>query len=795
MPIFTDYDYYAPQFWIAARYLESLSMLAGFGLLETKRRINPTIFLVIYLAITVWLVASILYYKTFPICFIAGKGLTPFKIVSEYIICVLFAGSIVLLYIRRVHFDARVFRQILAALVLMICMELCFTLYVSDAMSDAFNEIGHLLKICAFYLIYKAIVVTALRDPINLLFRELGASERRLREAQQLAHLGRWELDVNTKVWTWTEEMYRFFSVALSSAPTLDAVLTLLQPQDRQTLRAMLSRSASLGAPFELMLRIEATAGQVRFGQLRGEALRDERGRVASLCGTLQDVTEQQLLIEGLKHRTAQLRERAAELLLARDAAEAANKAKSMFLANMSHELRTPLNAILGFSSLMRREPDVSPSQQETLDIINRSGEYLLALINDVLEMAKIEAGRLQLDVAPFDLGAMVRDAADMMRLRAEEKGLRLLLDQSSAFPRYIKGDEARLHQILVNLVGNAVKFTRHGSVIIRLGLRYDGQHLLMEVEDTGIGIKPEDQKRLFQPFVQLAEPGSRKGTGLGLVITRQFVELMGGSIGVESTPGKGSIFRVEIPVEPAAEAEIVLPAARAGDVCGLAAGQPAFRILIAEDQRENQLLLMKLMADIGIDTRLAENGEQCVTMFQDWQPHLIWMDRRMPVMDGIEATRQIRQLPGGREVKIVAVTASAFLEQRQKLLDAGMDDFVRKPYRIHEIYDCLARHLGLKYLYRSGAPEAGTGAPLVLTPAMLAVLPAALREELRDALASLDSERIGAVIQQAREADVDLGRVLAHLAENFDYSAIMNALTRDAKAGPAVPRPFEERG
>ncbi len=203
----------------------------------------------------------------------------------------------------------------------------------------------------------------------------------------------------------------------------------------------------------------------------------------------------------------------------------------------------------------------------------------------------------------------------------------------------------------------------------------------------------------------------------------------------------------------------------------------------------------MKLMADIGIDTRLAENGEQCVTMFQDWQPHLIWMDRRMPVMDGIEATRQIRQLPGGREVKIVAVTASAFLEQRQKLLDAGMDDFVRKPYRIHEIYDSLARHLGLKYLYRSGAPEAGTGAPVALTPAMLAVLPAALREELRDALVNLDSERIGAVIQQAREADVDLGRVLAHLAENFDYSAIMNALTRDAKAGPAVPRPYEERG
>jgi CheY-like chemotaxis protein/anti-sigma regulatory factor (Ser/Thr protein kinase) len=390
----------------------------------------------------------------------------------------------------------------------------------------------------------------------------------------------------------------------------------------------------------------------------------------------------------------------------------------------------------------------------------------------------------------------MVRDVADMMRLRAEEKGLRLQLDQSSAFPRYIKGDEARLRQILINLTANAVKFTGQGGVTIRLGLRRDDRpHLLMEVEDSGIGIKPEDQKRLFQPFVQLGEPAAQKGTGLGLTITRQFVELMGGSIGVKSTPGKGSIFRVELPVELAAEAHIrSLPAAaQTGEVCGLAPGQPAFRILIAEDQRENQLLLMKLMADIGIDARLAENGKQCVELFQDWQPHLIWMDRRMPVMDGIEATRRIRQLPGGKDVKIVAVTASAFDEQRRKLLDAGMDDFVRKPYRIHEIYDGLARHLGVKYLYRSNLPETGAETPATVTPAMLAVLPAPLRAGLKAALESLDSSLIEEAIAEAGKTDAGLASTLTLLTGNFSYPAILKALDAEqidsARGGQAPPQ------
>jgi signal transduction histidine kinase/CheY-like chemotaxis protein len=604
----------------------------------------------IYIAVTTGLIASILYLKTFPVCFIAGKGLTPFKITSEYIICVLLVGSIALLYRRRNHFDVLVFRQILCALVIMIGMELCFTLYVSDTMSDAFNEIGHLLKICVFYLVYKAIVVTALRDPVHLLFRELAASERNLRE-------------------------------------------------------------------------------------------------------------------------------RTTDLVLARDAAEAANKAKSAFLANMSHELRTPLNAILGFSNIMRREPDTTRGQREKLDVINRSGEHLLALINDVLEVAKIEAGRVQLADAPFDLGGMMRDVTDMMQVRAAEKGLRLQTDQSSKFPRYIVGDEARLRQVLINLIGNAVKFTEAGGVTVRLGTKQNSSsHLIIEVEDSGPGIAPEDQQRVFEPFVQLGALADNKGTGLGLTITRQFVRLMKGTLTLESTPGKGTLFRIDLPLRQAEESDIsTLHRADERDVTGLAPGQPDWRILIVEDQLENQLLLANLMESVGFQIKVAENGRQGVELFQTWRPHFIWMDRLMPVMDGIEATKAIRGLPGGNEVKIVAVTASAFEEQREGVLEAGMDDFVRKPYRADEIYECLSRQLGVRYAYL--AHDKPAEASMELAPEALSVLPEALRRELEAALESLESERIEIVVGQVARYDKELFRSLTRLAQEFDYPAILKAL------------------
>ncbi|AEF99558.1 PAS domain S-box protein [Methylomonas methanica] len=496
----------------------------------------------------------------------------------------------------------------------------------------------------------------------------------------------------------------------------------------------------------------------------------------------VRDITERKQAEEELRRYRGQLEEtvehRTAELLLARNAAEAANKAKSAFLANMSHELRTPMNAILGFSNLMRRDPQITENQRVNLAIINRSGEHLLNLINDVLEVAKIEAGRLKLEIGLFDLAAMVRDVNEMMQIRAHEKGLWLLLDQSSEFPRYIKGDEGRIRQIIINLINNALKFTAEGGVTIRLGVKNNArEHLLIEVEDTGSGIAPENRQRLFEPFVQLSDDNARQGTGLGLAITRQFVQLMGGSIAVESILGKGALFRVDLPLAPAVAAESLEPQIRkSGEVVGLVPGQPGYRIMIVEDQRDNQLLLSRLMTDLGLEVKIAGNGEQCLQLFQDWKPDLIWMDRRMPVMDGIEATKRLRQLPEGATVKIVAVTASAFKEQEQEMLDAGMDDFVRKPYRFDEIYDCLSRHLGLQYVYVDEQPTEPVDT-LRLSTEMLSVLPEELRNELIKALVSLDQEHIGTVIGRVLLYDSALYKTLSQLADEFDYPTILAAL------------------
>lgn len=552
--------------------------------------------------------------------------------------------------------------------------------------------------------------------------------------------------------------------------------LDFVHPDDLQNTLAAISVLKSQHEVLNFANRYRCKDGSYRWlewrsapsGNLIYAAARDISERIK---------TEQQLR-HYKDHLEEQIQERTIELSLSRDAAEAANKAKSIFLANMSHELRTPLNAILGFSSIMRKDPSLPDSQRENLDIINRSGEHLLTLINDVLEMAKIEAGRMQLENQSFDLGNLVRDIIDMMQIRAAEKNLLLLLAQSSDFPRYVTGDEAKIRQVLVNLVGNAIKFTSQGGVTVRLGVQKNSvSHLIIEVEDTGLGIKPKDLPVIFEPFVQVGEDSSNKGTGLGLTITRQFVELMNGAITVTSTPNKGSLFRVVLPLLPAFIADIpVSQNNESANITGLADNQPQYRILIAEDQKENQLLLGKLMEALNLPVKIAEDGEQAVALFQSWQPDLIWMDRRMPVMDGMEATRFIRQLPNGKEVKIIAVTASAFTEQRAEMLAVGMDDFVRKPYRSNEIYDCLSRQLGLSYSYTDTKVTAQTKS-IRLMPEMLAALPLELRQQLYNTLESLDCDQIEAVIEKISAQNSSLSKLLMRLANNYDYSTILKAL------------------
>jgi CheY-like chemotaxis protein len=371
----------------------------------------------------------------------------------------------------------------------------------------------------------------------------------------------------------------------------------------------------------------------------------------------------------------------------------------------------------------------------------------------------------------------MVRDVINMMQMRAEEKGLRLRIDQSSRFPRYIIGDEPRMRQVMINLIGNAIKYTEQGGVTLRLGVTQDEfPQLLIEVEDSGPGIAQEDQPRVFEPFVQLGDHGTSKGTGLGLTITRQYVLMMDGSIGLESTPGKGALFRVNLPLIEAKMADIVnAKQAEQGKVVALADGQPKYRILIVEDQADNQLLLAHLLERIGLKVRVAENGKQGIELFQQWHPHLIMMDRRMPVMDGEEAMRRIRELPGGRKVKIVAVTASAFKEQQKQMLDAGMDDFVGKPYTADEIYACLARLLGLQYQYKNHTESQKKLPPL--TPESISILPSTLRTELKQALEALDNAHINRLISKIAAYDKELQQTLELLAERFDYPAILKAL------------------
>ena len=487
--------------------------------------------------------------------------------------------------------------------------------------------------------------------------------------------------------------------------------------------------------------------------------------------------TEQELQ-EYKEHLEQLVQQRTTELVEARDQAMTANRAKSIFLANMSHELRTPLNAILGFSNLLR-ERCVAEEQRNHLDIISRSGTHLLALINDVLDVAKIEAGGTVLAIAPCDLGRLVYDVTEMMRVRAEEKHLKLALQvDASEFSRYVRADAARLRQVLINLLGNAIKYTEAGFVILRFNTRPadDAEHLVLrfEIEDSGIGISAEDQTRIFDAFVQVGKTGRQTGTGLGLAITRQLVELMGGKIQVESTRGEGSLFQVEVPVELAREFEVPAPMPYRPRIIGLESGQPECRILIVDDERENWMLLERLLENAGFRVRVAADGAEGVEIFRAFRPHFIWMDLRMPVMDGVEAARRIRALDGGREVKIAAVTASVFAVDRSDVLAAGMDDFLQKPFRPSEIFDCMARHLGVRYRYRE--PSFGEPA-LALCPADLAALPEELRAELRDALISLNRERIAEVIGRVSGRDATLGSALAGCAERFAYTAILKTI------------------
>ncbi len=458
-----------------------------------------------------------------------------------------------------------------------------------------------------------------------------------------------------------------------------------------------------------------------------------------------------------------------------------ANRAKSVFLANMSHEIRTPMNAILGFSQLMLRDQHLTPRQCQYLGTINRSGEHLLALINDILEMSKIEAGRTTLNPSTFDLPVLLKDLEMMFRVRTNEKKLSFSVEMIGDVPQFIVTDVNKLRQVFINLIGNAVKFTERGGIGVRV--RADragatGPYLRVEIEDTGPGISADEQTKLFRHFEQ-TKTGQQTGTGtgLGLAISREFVRLMGGDITLTSQVGKGSVFVIHLPLKEG-EAQAVQAETKPQHVLKLQPGQAACRVLIADDVEDNRQLLAQLLAPVGFEIRLAANGAEAVQEFKDWRPQLILMDFRMPVMDGHEAIRRIRALAGGKEPKIIAVTASAMDENRQELMEVGADDFIGKPFREVELFQKIHAHVGVEYVYAEHPTGVDRAEVAEILPASLACLPQDLNHRMREAVSAADLDQLLATIQEVEAHDPQLAQGLRRLAEGFEYQKLLDLLS-----------------
>ena len=606
----------------------------------------------------------------------------------------------------------------------------------------------------------------------------LAESEERLSLALQGADLALWDLDFEQGRAIFNDRYAAMLGYTMEQLhPELNTWERVVAPEDFARVSAVWNDHIEGRTPFyECEYRRISRTGDVVWVLDRGMAFkRDAQGKALRVAGTLLDITE---------------RKRTEELLhLAKESAEAANRAKSAFLANMSHEIRTPMNAILGYAQILQHDESLNEEQRTALDVIARSGDHLLTLINDVLEMARIESGRISLSEESFDFHGLLNDIIRMFRIRTASHGVALHLEEKGDVPLVLRGDEGKIRQVLINLIGNAVKFTERGTVTLRVSAERisresgdgAGVRVGIEIEDTGCGVSPADRERIFSAFEQTENGKNTGGTGLGLPISRHFARLMGGDLEiVRSEPGVGSLFYFTFTAVLSDRCDPRNSSLKRRGVWRFAAGETPHTALVVDDRETNRVLLARMLAPAGFTVFEAAGGAEALPLFEQERPEVVFMDIMMPGMDGLEATRRILEIAGGAAF-VIAVTARTLDVDRESALAGGIHGFVGKPVQEDDLFSEIRRVTGYRLEFIP-LPQTRRGdEPLraTLRPDALDRIDAALVSALSDAIRAGDQRRILDVADRIAAADRDLGETIRAMATEYDYLALSRILDK----------------
>jgi PAS domain S-box-containing protein len=665
MPIFTDYDYYAPQLWIAARFLESSAALVGLLTLNARFKVSAAAVFVVGFAITAVFLLAIFPYKTFPVCFIPGQGLTPFKVASEFVIIGIYAAALVMLHRRRTLFGADVFRLLRVSLVTAMVMELCFCFYTAPLMDDALNELGHILKIFSFYALYKAIVVGSVRNPLMLVSQELRDSEKRLRQAMAAASLTYIEIDLERPAIRFGDN----FAEVMGYQPTAGAspddtkaeLVAHIDPEDHARFLAAQRRGIVPRSGVEL--RVIGDAGRIRWIE---SAANVRKAGDARLFITNLDIT-------------ARVRARDA-LVAAKSRAERADQAKSKFLAAASHDLRQPVQALILYLSMIGRQVQDLPKAAETVKRMQGALDGLSNLLTAILDISRLDAGVIAPRLDSVDLDEMLARLANEYAAKAAQRGLEF---RTVARKVFVLADEMLLERALRNLIENALRYTPKGGVLV--GARRRGDRVRIDVVDTGVGVAPERKEEIFLEFVQLDNPGRdmEKGLGLGLAIVSRVARLMNATVDLASTPGRGSRFSLVLPTAAPLAAKT---AAREPSAPGEG------RILVVEDNAIVRDGLEAMLRDWGYETVTAASGEEALALAEAQGPFVAHMlDYSLGRgMSGLQIARELARRAGAKIPTVILTGDTA--KERIAEIGASEAEMLHKPVTAAQLRSVLAR-------------------------------------------------------------------------------------------------------